>query len=107
MLFEVFKKYLFGLKEVKRQAYQDGSIRSIWLELNEGVLMIEKSGSFDSISQKGWHLLSFKIESDQKDEWKSRLDSMTVKISSQSDYTMYFSDPEGNRLALSSYPNPL
>jgi glyoxylase I family protein len=54
----------------------------------------------------GHHLVAFRIHRSQRDACEARLAAAGVAITHRTDYTIYFSDPEGNRLGLSHYPDP-
>ncbi len=103
---------LFELPEVQRHTDAQG-LRSIWLQLGEMILMIERAGS-PSLHEysfqddpPGLHLIALKIESEEASVWRTRLENAGVTIESQSRFTLYFADPEGNRWGLSSWPEPL
>ena len=54
----------------------------------------------------GHHLLALRIRRDQRATWEAKLAAAGVTVSHRTAYTIYFSDPEGNRLGLSHYPEP-
>jgi catechol 2,3-dioxygenase-like lactoylglutathione lyase family enzyme len=56
--------------------------------------------------QQGHHLLALRIRLDQRASFEARLAAAGVKVSHRTVFTMYFADPEGNRLGLSHYPEP-
>jgi catechol 2,3-dioxygenase-like lactoylglutathione lyase family enzyme len=95
-----------GLEELRRHD-DDRGLRSIWLALGDAILMIERSTTggpnvaFES-DPPGLHLLAFAIEPHEAPAWRARL-----PIVRETEYTLYFADPEGNRVALSSHPEPL
>ncbi len=103
---------LFELPEIERHTDARG-LRSVWLQLGEMILMVERSGSHSlhevsfQDDPPGLHLIALKIEPEEASIWRARLESAGVKIESQSRFTLYFADPEGNRLGLSSWPEPL
>ncbi|HEY8924396.1 MAG TPA: VOC family protein [Polyangia bacterium] len=53
----------------------------------------------------GHHLLALRIARSERAAWESRLAAAGVPITARSDFTLYFSDPEGNRLGLSHFPD--
>ena len=53
----------------------------------------------------GHHLLALRIPRSERTGWEARLTAAGVAITGRSDFTLYFSDPEGNRLGLSHYPD--
>jgi catechol 2,3-dioxygenase-like lactoylglutathione lyase family enzyme len=58
------------------------------------------------VERPGHHLVAFRIRREQRSEWEARLAAAGVVVSHRSDYTLYFRDPEGNRLGLSHHPDP-
>ncbi|MEQ9363399.1 MAG: VOC family protein [Leptospirales bacterium] len=52
----------------------------------------------------GFHLIAFTIRSDRRGAWLDHLERAGIAIEGESEYSIYFRDPEGNRLALSHYP---
>lgn len=54
----------------------------------------------------GHHLIAFRIRRAERAACETRLAAAGVAITHRTDYTIYFSDPEGNRLGLSHYPDP-
>ncbi len=104
-----FYREVFGLKELARHRYADGQIRSIWLDLNGAILMIEKTDRTREIVQgidAGAFLMAFGIEASKRVEVEGLLESSGHPIESRTDDTSYFRDPEGNRIAVSSYKLP-
>ncbi len=79
-----------------------------WFRLGETILMIEPHETGDAIAtsgaQSGLHLLALSISPDERAQWEARLHAHAVTITHRTDYTLYFCDPEGTRLALSHYP---
>ncbi len=103
---EEFYGKLLGLSVISRSSFADKSPRSVWLNLGGSILMLEKAGEDWQATPKnacGWHLLALAIEKASREEWKKRLNRAGVQITSESEHSIYFSDPEGNRLALSHY----
>lgn len=54
----------------------------------------------------GHHLLALRIHRDQRATWEAKLAAARVTVFHRTAYTIYFVDPEGNRLGLSHYPEP-
>ena len=101
-LCENFYRDVLQLKVLKKN-----ESRSVWFDLSGTILMIEKTDGPLSKAEKGWHLLALAMQPDQRDAWKKRLADHGVEIESESPYSLYFRDPEQNRLALSHYPKQL
>ena len=53
----------------------------------------------------GHHLIALRIRRDERAGWEARLTAAGVTITGRTDFTTYFTDPEGNRLGLSHYPD--
>ena len=107
-----FYTEVLGLEQIK-QHHDDKVLRSNWLKLHHTILMIERSelGRENPALQSqiydddapGIHLLAFGIEESAKDHWRKRLSAQGIAIEKESAFTIYFFDPEGNRVGLSSY----
>lgn len=100
-----FYRDTLGLPEVARHLHDDGTLRSIWLSLGGGcVLMIEpaEQGRRDvPHHSQGLFLLALKVTPDRSAAVLAELEP-----ESRTRHTQYFRDPEGNRFALSEYPLP-
>ncbi len=104
-----FYRAALKLEEQKRWFEENGELRSVWLELSPCILMIEKSSSqgaqlSSEADPPGLFLLALNISAQEKQSWRKHLESLSITIESETAYTLYFRDPEGNRLALSHYP---
>jgi catechol 2,3-dioxygenase-like lactoylglutathione lyase family enzyme len=107
-----FYRQFFELKELVRHADSAGALRSIWLELAPGaVLMIERTAELprrvDGIGA-GPFLLAFGV-ADQTAR-AARVEALRAagyEIEAETGFTSYTRDPEGNRVALSCYPLPV
>ena len=103
---EEFYSGLLGLPVVKRLNDDHGSIRSVWLKAGGVTLMLEKRekrGGLENPDGAGWHLVALDIAKEERETWKKKLSAAGVKISNESEFSLYFKDPEGNRVALSSF----
>ena len=103
-LLGAFYRDILGLPEVDRHQYPDGGLRSIWLGLGGGaVLMVEERGGEGSGKggEQGLFLLAFRVAPARRAEIEGRL-----QVDGRTEHTSYFRDPEGNRFALSEYPLP-
>jgi hypothetical protein len=107
---ERFYTNVLGMRVTERHQDETGTPRSVWFDCDGTILMLElcetgKTARKDEAP--GWHLLAFDIPVEKRNIWKEELDNFGVKITSETRYSIYFSDPEGNRLALSHYPKTL
>ncbi len=104
-----FYRELFGLPELARHHDAEGALRSIWLGVGGPVLMIERTGDpirhVDGVGA-GPFLLAFAAAPHERVALEAALASRGSAIESRSEHTSYARDPEGNRVALSSYPLP-
>jgi glyoxylase I family protein len=64
----------------------------------------ENAGGRSAVDHPGHHLLALRIRRDQRATWEAKLAASRVVVSHRTAYTIYFTDPEGNRLGLSHYP---
>lgn len=103
----VFYRDLLGLPELIRHYQPDGRLRSIWLDLGGPVLMIEQSvepaRQVDGVGA-GPFLVALGVDPGEREELERSLQGAGFPAESRSEHTSYLRDPEGNRVALSSYP---
>ncbi|HEX2659391.1 MAG TPA: VOC family protein [Polyangia bacterium] len=108
---------VLGLAVVRRWPAADGDgERSLWLGVGD------EAGTFLALEvvppgqptaaedlargeRPGHHLLALRIRPDHRARWEARLTAAGVSVTGRSDFTTYFTDPEGNRLGLSHYPH--
>jgi catechol 2,3-dioxygenase-like lactoylglutathione lyase family enzyme len=100
-----FYRDALGLPEVDRHHYSDGGLRSIWLGLGAGsVLMVEPyEQDRPSVTHhsRGLFLLALQMDAARRSEIESEFE-----VEQRTEHTSYFRDPEGNRFAISDYPLP-
>jgi glyoxylase I family protein len=107
---ERFYREVLGLTVLRRWPGEDGLDRSVWLGLaEEGFLALERAGA--SPEERPWrdrraglHLLALRIEAGARADWEDRLAEAGVEVVHRTSWTLYFSDPEGNRIGLSHHP---
>jgi glyoxylase I family protein len=127
---ERFYVGLLGLSVVRRWQGQAGAERSLWIDLGGGsaarapaslapvlapFLALEvvparpgqptAAEDPDRAGRPGHHLLALGIARSERAAWEARLTAAGVPITGRSAFTLYFCDPEGNRLGLSHYPD--
>lgn len=89
----------------KRWHHQDGTLRSVWMRLPSGeLLMLEQQTASSCNQNHGWHLVALRTALEQRQHAVEYLAQHGVTIESETDYTIYFRDPENNRVALSHWP---
>lgn len=108
---ERFYGEILGLPVQQRWLDAAGAPRSIWFALGAGAfLAVERHaepGEHDGPrDEPGWHCVALGIAPGEREAWRARLAEQGVPIERESDYTIYFRDPEHNLLGLSHYPAP-
>jgi catechol 2,3-dioxygenase-like lactoylglutathione lyase family enzyme len=104
-----FYRNLLGLREVARHHEPGGRLRSIWLDLGGPVLMIEHTEESPRRVQgvgAGPFLLALACQPPQRNALERSLAITGFPVESRTEHTIYLRDPEGNRVAVSSYPLP-
>lgn len=104
-----FYREVFALAEVARHLDDEGALRSIWLELGGALLMVERTrepGREVEGVGSGPFLLAFAIRPEERVALEARLAAAGAPVESRTGYTSYARDPEGNRVAVSHYPEP-
>ncbi len=100
-----FYRDALGLPEIDRHHFPGGALRSIWLSLGPGcVLMVEpyeQRREEVAHHSSGLFLLALQMDSGSR----ARVEA-ALEVESRTDHTCYFRDPEGNRFAISDYPLP-
>jgi glyoxylase I family protein len=103
-----FYRDVLNLAEITRHWSGEGQLRSIWLDLEGPVLMVERTSQphreVDGVGS-GPFLIAVVIEAARREWWCARLAAAGHPVEDQTSFTVYTRDPEGNRVALSHYPN--
>lgn len=104
-----FYRVAFGLLEVKRHMGAAGELRSIWLDLGGPLLMIESSAAPDRARVEGvgagLFLLALRVSISERASLEQGLEALGAPIESRTQFTSYTRDPDGNRVAVSHYPD--
>ena len=102
-----FYRQVFDLREVDRHVDEGGRLRSIWLDMNGPILMVERSDDkprrVDGVGA-GPFLIAMSVTPDERPDLEERLERFGAPIEERTDFTSYARDPEGNRVAISHYP---
>jgi len=78
---------------------------SLWLDLETALLMIEQAEPTEpQPSAESRELVAFAVDRKTRERVEARLAELEVALEERGEYTSYFRDPEGRRLAVSSYP---
>jgi len=107
---EHWYRAVLGLPVVQRWPAEGGGDRAVWLGLGEETfLALERAkpgGRTGQVSDtgRGWAVVALGIAASEREAWRARLANHGVSITGSTQWTLYFADPEGNRLALSHHP---
>ena len=103
-----FYSELFDLPEVARHTDAAGSLRSIWLTLGGTLLMIERVTAAPPPRREtaGPFLLAIAVTATERLRLEGVLAERGYGVESRTAYTSYGRDPEGNRFAFSTWPDP-
>ena len=102
-----FYREIFDLVEITRHQDDDGHLRSIWLDLEGAILMVERT-SYElpepvSGVGPGPFLLAFEMSEAERSTMEARLQEAGHPIEDRTNFTSYARDPEGNGVAVSFY----
>jgi catechol 2,3-dioxygenase-like lactoylglutathione lyase family enzyme len=106
---EAFYREVLGLPLLRRWPGEGGGDRSIWLSTGTGFLALERAsrpveeGPFED-TPAGWHVVALAIARADRRSWEGRLAAAGVRLARRSPFSLFFRDPEGNRVALSHWP---
>ncbi len=90
-----------GLGEMARKLDERGALRSIWLDAEGVVLMVERRSEGEpGVLSTSMELVAFSIDRAMRDEFRRRL----APIEAETEFTLYARDPDGRRVAVSCYP---
>lgn len=104
-----FYREVFALEERARFKDDQGELRSIWLSLGDTILMIERTADPPRFVERigaGPFLLAFAIDPRERAVSEQALERAGALIESRTEYSSYARDPDGNRIAISHYPEP-
>mgnify|MGYP005856920009 CR=1 FL=1 len=99
---EAFYVEVLGLEVVRRQGD-----RSVWLDAGGTLLMLERRAEGEPpVAAGSMELLAFALEAGRGAP-EEALARAGVPVEARTASTLYFRDPDGRRLGLSAYPDPL
>ena len=104
---ERFYRSVLGLEVLRRWPAEGGGDRSVWLELDagRGFLALERAESSELEEDLcGWHVVALSIARGARPGWEARLAAHGVEVVKKTSWSLFFQDPEGNRLALTHWP---
>ena len=94
-----FYQKIPGIALEKEWHAPDGTVRSVWLRSGESILMLERSQTLAAP-----RALVFSPRAVGREPLAAFL---AAHETDRSEFTAYFSDPDGNRLGFSVYPQQL
>ena len=109
---ERFYREVLGLEVLRRwpRAEADGGgDRSVWLSTGQGFLALERASRpveeepFED-TPAGWQVVALTIAHADRAAWERRLLGAGVRLARRSPFSLFFRDPEGNRVALTHWP---
>ena len=75
---------------------------SVWLDAGGVVLMIERAAAAEpGVARGTLELVAFAV--DDREAWRARLSAAGVAVEDETPHTLYFRDPDGRRVAVSTY----
>jgi glyoxylase I family protein len=104
-----FYRELLDLPEVARRHTDAGELRAVWLDAAGTLIMIEQTRESErrlEATGAGPFLLAFHAGADERARLERVLEAAGFPIEERTRYSSYARDPEGNRVALSHYPDP-
>jgi glyoxylase I family protein len=89
-----------GLLELDQRVDDAGALRSIWLDADGVVLMIERRAPGEPrIAEGSMELVAFEVTPERFESLRQTLSS----VESSTAHTLYTRDPDGRRVGLSKY----
>lgn len=94
-----FYERVLGLEVRKREEDR------VWLAVGDAILMIERRAPGEAeIAPGSLELLAFAVSAAERDAFGERFATHGVTIEARTTHTVYVRDPDGRRIAVSSYP---
>ncbi|MEO8360992.1 MAG: VOC family protein [Vicinamibacteria bacterium] len=90
-----------GLHEMRRTTTESGELRAVWMRAGTTVLMLERSIRGTGAESGSGHVLVFPV--DDLATAEQRLHASGVPVTDRTAATLYFEDPDGHRVGLSTY----
>jgi glyoxylase I family protein len=106
---EAFYREVLGLPVLRRWPAEGGGDRSVWLSTGAGFLALERASRpseeapFED-TPAGWQVVALSIPREGRRAWEGRLAAAGVRLARRTPFSLFFRDPEGNRVALSHWP---
>jgi catechol 2,3-dioxygenase-like lactoylglutathione lyase family enzyme len=106
---ETFYRDVLGLPVLRRWPGEGSADRSVWLSAGAGFIALERAatgasaGAFED-APAGWQVVALGIARAERQRWETRLATAGVAVVRRTPYSLFLQDPEGNRVALSHWP---
>lgn len=104
---ERFYAGVLGLEVVRRNDERG----SVWLRAGATLLMLERADPSEAPTlaahRDSLELIAFAIDPEQRESWRDRLAQRSVSVEAETGHTLYFRDPDGRRIGVSTYPRHL
>lgn len=79
--------------------------RRVWLVAGDALLMLEKRNDDEpGVAIGTRELLAFAVTEAERESWVTRLAAAGIALEDRTAHTLYFRDPDGRRVGVSSYP---
>jgi catechol 2,3-dioxygenase-like lactoylglutathione lyase family enzyme len=97
-----FYTEVLGLTVLRRWKGEDGD-RAVWVAVGaDGFIALERGEPVQG--PVDYPMIALSILPSDREVWEGRLSAAGVPLAGRTDYTIYFRDPDGHRVALSHYP---
>jgi catechol 2,3-dioxygenase-like lactoylglutathione lyase family enzyme len=98
--------------EVVARHPEGAGLRSAWLRMGAGLLMLERDLAGAGATTGSGHLLAFDVRAtsltaeaqEPLDEWTTRLARAGITLDGRTEHTLFCRDPDGHRVGLSTFP---
>ena len=81
---------------------------SVWLDAGGAIVMLERREDGEpAIEPESKELICFGIAPGERDAMRDRLAAAGIPLEAETAYTLYFRDPDGRRVGVSSFPDEL
>jgi catechol 2,3-dioxygenase-like lactoylglutathione lyase family enzyme len=110
---ERFYREVLGLRVLRRWPREECGDRSVWLSVGEGgegFLALERADAPPEPrpwrdGKPGLHLFALRISPSERRGWEDRLEGAGVLVVHRTRWSIFFHDPEGNRIGLTHHPH--
>ncbi len=98
-----FYRRAIGLPELRRSRAA-GRLRSVWLDADGALFMIERAERGEpEIARGSRELVAFAVTEAEHRRLRSRLERLGVPVEAETSFTSYFRDPDGRRVGISHF----